>query len=333
MMGFSNFLYFLISLPFLGGMAISLVFMTFSLFSIFKNWNTGKNKELFNGLLISGIFLLITNVFLFIISKIFYYYGYYGNFYLVIVALIVIGLIYFIGNSKEKIYPDNYFSNISNTEFLKREINESINVFISVFNKSKSDFQEKSEAKKAQKLENYKNQNTYNNNNYSNNSNNNYNNYNNAGSYNAYNNYGRNLGPAPFRGYVKDDWSFPLYIILSIITCGFYHYYLIYKAAESINIACAGDGEETSGLLKFFLFGILTCGIYCLFWEFNFMNRTQANAPRYGRNIPDNGGSFLLWMIVGSWLCGIGFFFAWYLFFKNLNAICRAYNMEYANAN
>ena len=128
MMGFSNFLYFLFSLPFLGGMAISLVFMTFSLFSIFKNWNTGRNKELFNGLLISGLFLLITNVFLFIISKIFYYGGFYGNFYLVIVALIVIGLIYFIGNSKERIYPDNYFSNISNVEFLKRELNDSINV-------------------------------------------------------------------------------------------------------------------------------------------------------------------------------------------------------------
>ena len=198
MMGFSSFLYFLFSLPFLGGMAISLVFMTFSLFSIFKNWNTGRNKELFNGLLISGIFLLITNIFLFIISKIFYG-GFYGNFYLVIVALIVIGLIYFIGNSRERIYPDNYFSNISNVEFLKREINDSINVFISIFDKSKSDFQEKSEAKKAQKFESYKNQNTYNNNN-SNKFNNNYNNYNNAGSYNAYNNYGGNLGPAPFRG-------------------------------------------------------------------------------------------------------------------------------------
>lgn len=324
-----NFLYFLFVLPFLGAMTLSLIFMTFSLFSIFKNWNTGRNKELFNGLLLSGIFLLITNVFLFLISKIFYYRGYYGSFYFVIVALILIGLIYFLGNSKEKIYPEDYFSNISNVDFLKAELNNTINVFLSVFNKSKAEFKEKSDARKAEKAEkaeNYKNQNANNSNNYNKS-------YNNANSYNAYNNYGGNLGPAPFRGYLKDDWSFPLYIILSIITCGLYHYYFIYKAAESVNIACAGDGEETSGLLKFFFFGILTCGIYCLFWEFNFMNRTQANAPRYGRQIPDNGGSFLLWMIVGSWLCGIGFFFAWYLFFKNLNAICRAYNMEHANAN
>ena len=334
MMGFTSFLYFLFSLPFLGGMAISLVFMTFSLFSIFKNWNTGRNKELFNGLLISGIFLLITNVFLFIISKIFYG-GFYGNFYLVIVALIVIALIYFIGNSKEKIYPDNYFSNISDVEFLKRELNNTINVFISVFDKSKSDFQEKSEAKKAQKFESYKNQNAYNNNN-SNNYNNNYNNsnnYNKAGSYNAYNNYGGNLGPAPFRGYVKDDWSFPLYVLLCFITCGFYQLYFVYKISDSLNIVCDGDGEETSGLMKFFFLGIITCNIYCLFWEFNVMNRIQSNAPRYNRYTQDNGSSFLLWLLIGSIFCGLGFFVAWYIFIKNLNLICKAYNMEYANAN
>ena len=334
-MRFPNFLYFLFVLPFLGGMAISLVFMTFSLFSIFKNWNTGRNKELFNGLLISGIFLLITNVFLFIISKIFYYGGFYGNFYLVIVALIVIGLIYFIGNSKEKIYPDNYFSNISDVEFLKRELNDSINVFISIFDKSKSEFQEKSEAKKAQKFESYKNQNAYNNNN-SNNYNNNYNNsnnYNKAGSYNAYNNYGGNLGPAPFRGYVKDDWSFPLYVLLSFITCGFYQLYFVYKISDSLNIVCNGDGEETSGLMKFFFLGIITCNIYCLFWDFNVMNRIQSNAPRYNRYTQDNGSSFLLWLLIGSIFCGLGFFVAWYIFIKNLNLICKAYNMEYANAN
>ncbi|MDU5806524.1 MAG: DUF4234 domain-containing protein [Peptoniphilus harei] len=330
MMGFSSFLYFLFSLPFLGGMAISLVFMTFSLFSIFKNWNTGKNKELFNGLLISGIFLLITNIFLFIISKIFYYGGFYGNFYLVIVALIVIGLIYFIGNSKERIYPDNYFSNISDVEFLKRELNNTINVLMSVFDKSKSEFQERSEAKKAQKFESYKNQNAYNN---EHNGNSFSNNYNYSSSYNSYSNYGRNLGPAPFRGYVKDDWSFPLYILLCFITCGFYQLYFVYKISDSINIVCDGDGEETSGLMKFFFLGIITCNIYCLFWEFNVMNRIQSNAPRYNRYTQDNGSSFLLWLLIGSIFCGLGIFVAWYIFIKNLNLICKAYNMEYANAN
>ena len=73
--------------------------------------------------------------------------------------------------------------------------------------------------------------------------------------YNANQNYsnGYNNGTIPpYSGTrLKDDRGLASYIILSIITCGIYSYYFIYKMAHDVNIACDGDGENTSGLVDF----------------------------------------------------------------------------------
>ena len=65
--------------------------------------------------------------------------------------------------------------------------------------------------------------------------------------YNANQNYsnGYNNGTIPpYSGTrLKDDRGLASYIILSIITCGIYSYYFIYKMAHDVNIACDGDGE------------------------------------------------------------------------------------------
>lgn len=83
--------------------------------------------------------------------------------------------------------------------------------------------------------------------------------------YNANQNYsnGYNNGTIPpYSGTrLKDDRGLASYIILSIITCGIYSYYFIYKMAHDVNIACDGDGENTSGLVAFVLLSLITCGI------------------------------------------------------------------------
>lgn len=70
----NNFFISLIMFPFLAARAISLIILTFTLFSIFKKWNTGNNKELFNCLLLSNAFLILSSIFIFILSKMSYYY-------------------------------------------------------------------------------------------------------------------------------------------------------------------------------------------------------------------------------------------------------------------
>lgn len=116
------------------------------------------------------------------------------------------------------------------------------------------------------------------------------------------------------------------YIILSIITCGIYSYYFIYKMAHDVNIACEGDGENTSGLVAFILLSLITCGIYAWFWYYNLGNRLAANGPRYGLSIQENGTTVLLWQIFGAFICGIGPFVAMHILIKNSNKICNAYN-------
>lgn len=125
---------------------------------------------------------------------------------------------------------------------------------------------------------------------------------------------------------LKDDRGLVSYILLSLVTCGIYSYYFIYKMAADVNVACEGDGEETAGLVAFILLSFITCGIYAWIWYYKLGNRLSANAGRYGLTFQENGTTVLLWLVFGSLLCGIGSFVAMHILIKNTNQICNAYN-------
>lgn len=129
---------------------------------------------------------------------------------------------------------------------------------------------------------------------------------------------------------IKEDRSIWMYILLSIVTCGIYSYYFLYKIAEDSNIVCAGDGKQTSGLVVFILLSIVTCGIYAWFWYYNLGNRLYENAPRYGLQFSENGTTVLMWFIFGAMLCGVGPFIAMHILIKNMNALAHAYNTQSA---
>lgn len=153
-------------------------------------------------------------------------------------------------------------------------------------------------------------------------------NYYNQGNVNQNYNNGYNNGSVPpYSGErLKDDRGLLSYILLSLITCGIYGYYFIYKMAHDVNIACEGDGESTSGLVAFILLSFITCGIYAWFWYYKLGNRLAGNAPRYGIVITENGTTVLMWQIFGAFICGIGPFIAMHILIKNSNKICNAYN-------
>ncbi|MCR5007089.1 MAG: DUF4234 domain-containing protein [Oribacterium sp.] len=132
--------------------------------------------------------------------------------------------------------------------------------------------------------------------------------------------YGGPVGP------LSTDRSIVAYILLGIITCGIYDLYMLHLIIQDVNVTCAGDGKVTKGILEYILFGILTCGIYDYVWLYNFANRIQSNAPRYGMRFEEGGTTILLWWILGAWLCGVGPFYAMHLIIKNTNALNAAYN-------
>ena len=127
---------------------------------------------------------------------------------------------------------------------------------------------------------------------------------------------------------VQTDRSLLMYIVLSIVTCGIYGFYFIYKLAEDMNEMCEGDGETTGGLLTYIVLSFLTCGIYQLYWLYKIANRLKNNAGVYGVNINEDGTTILLWYLVGSLLCGIGPLVAIYFIINNTNKLAFAYNQR-----
>lgn len=140
-----------------------------------------------------------------------------------------------------------------------------------------------------------------------------------------------NQNPAPGYGpfHLKTDRSLPVYILLTLVTCGIYGYYTIYTLARDVNAACSGDGQHTPGLLQFILLNLVTCGLYTFYWNYSLGNRLFNNGPRYGLNIQETGATILLWMLVGMLFCGIGSLVALFFIFRNANAICAAYNYHH----
>lgn len=139
----------------------------------------------------------------------------------------------------------------------------------------------------------------------------------------------RNTFQGTGAGRLTDDRGLLSYIILSLITCGIYSYYFIYKLAKDVNVACDGDGESTQGLVAFIILSTVTCGIYAWIWYYNLGNRLAANAPRYNLTFQENGTTIIMWLLFGSLLCGIGPFIAMNILIKNSNRICAAYNRMY----
>lgn len=125
---------------------------------------------------------------------------------------------------------------------------------------------------------------------------------------------------------VDSNRSLVKYILLTLVTCGIYGLYFFYKLSKDVNVICAGDGKKTAGMLKLYLLSLITCGIYMYVWYYGLGNRLAENAPRYNLNFQENGTTVLLWVLFGSFLCGIGPFVAMHIIIKNTNALASAYN-------
>ncbi len=118
------------------------------------------------------------------------------------------------------------------------------------------------------------------------------------------------------------------YIIFSILTCGLYDLYFTYAMARDVNRMCEGDGQHTTGLVKFLIFSFFTCSIYTFFWNYNLAERMQDNGKKYGVTIKEGGSTILLWMILGTLLCGVGRLFAIHMQIRNFNKLAEGYNKK-----
>ncbi len=130
---------------------------------------------------------------------------------------------------------------------------------------------------------------------------------------------------------VKTNRSLLAYIILTVITFGLYGIWFIYKMKEDVNTICREDGKNTPGLIVLVILTVITCGIYSLVWYYQICERIGNYQTRRNMSPDINGVKYLLWSIVGSFVCGIGGFVAMYLLIKGLNSIALRYVAEAAN--
>ena len=135
--------------------------------------------------------------------------------------------------------------------------------------------------------------------------------------------------PAPYAGGpIQTDRNLAVYIILSIVTCGIYSYYWIYKLAKDVNRMCDGDGSNTGGLAAFILLSFITCGLYSFYWDYKIQERMVNNAPRYGVTITESATNILVLTILGYVTCYITTFIAIHFLMKSANTLAEAYNAQ-----
>lgn len=88
-------------------------------------------------------------------------------------------------------------------------------------------------------------------------------------------------------------------IILSIITCGIYTLYWMYKLTDEVS-SLSGNPSFTGG--KAVLLSIITCGIYTLFWDYQLGIEIAKAQQNNGIAPKDNG---VLYLVLGIFGFGI----------------------------
>lgn len=126
--------------------------------------------------------------------------------------------------------------------------------------------------------------------------------------------------------------GFWLAFLLTIVTLGFYQWYLIYAFAKETNTACKGDGRSTTGLFLFILFSILTLGIYSIVWYCMWISRCNTYLAVNGRQQGLQVSTYLIAVFLGWITLGILNLVVFCKMLYLQNAVNRTYNENQAAA-
>lgn len=102
--------------------------------------------------------------------------------------------------------------------------------------------------------------------------------------------------PFPGGGPIEQR-NIALCIILTIVTCGIYGLYWIYKLTEDVN-KLKGNPNATSGGVVVLL-GIITCGIYMWYWLYKQGDTIDQVKASHGLPSGNSGILYLILAIVG----------------------------------
>lgn len=121
--------------------------------------------------------------------------------------------------------------------------------------------------------------------------------------------------------YSPNRYSFLATLILGLFTFGIYPAIVANGIARDLNTICYGDGRRTAGGLEFYFLGLVTFGLYTVFWEYEVANRVRDNGIRYGYLDAPSGLAVLLWNTLGCLLFMLGPLIAWYVVLDEVNVM------------
>lgn len=103
---------------------------------------------------------------------------------------------------------------------------------------------------------------------------------------------------------------------------------------RDLNYMCAsyeGNANENRSFAAYFFLSMITAGFYGWYWMYKQGARVKMAANGFGGQVDQDGGTYVLWSIIGS-MIGLGNIIAWILLNKNTNALAKAYNHRHSRA-
>lgn len=110
------------------------------------------------------------------------------------------------------------------------------------------------------------------------------------------------------------------------LACGLFCIVMLYNMMKDINVMCESDGEELMNYILALLLGMITFGIYLIYYYYRVQTRLHENSRRFNVEISESGGTFLLWYLAGSLLFGLGPIIAMAIMFRSFNKLAYGYN-------
>ncbi|WP_272897887.1 DUF4234 domain-containing protein [Brachyspira catarrhinii] len=119
-----------------------------------------------------------------------------------------------------------------------------------------------------------------------------------------------------------------MYLILTFLTGGLYMIYFWWGFIKDMNLICGEEGESPNSILVL-IFSVITCGIYYFYWMYKHSERIKNIASRYNVRIKQSSESILLWAIVGTiFAFGFGILLGQYFMITNFNKLTNAIKGE-----
>ena len=129
---------------------------------------------------------------------------------------------------------------------------------------------------------------------------------------------------------MKANRSFVAYLVLGILTLGIYNIWFLHHLIKDINELCKDEDKkyQSPGILIYFLFSLLTCGLYSIFYWYRIGDMLEVNSRRRNCNITATRGVLLACFVINFFIHLIGGMIGMYFVITATNELAHHYNEQ-----